>query len=71
MPRRESLRIELAATLAVGDGIHIRGYTADLTEKVQSMPAEHAQITEAKAGESIGLIVSDHVRIGAKVFLVI
>ena len=49
-------------TLAVGDTIHIKGHTSDLTETVDSIQIEHDQVQAAKKGDSIGLKVADHVR---------
>ena len=49
-------------TLAVGDTIHIKGHTSDLTETVDSIQIEHDQVQAAKKGDSIGVKVSDHVR---------
>ncbi len=49
-------------SLAVGDTIHIKGHTTDLTEKVDSIQIEHDQVSSAKKGESIGIKVVDHVR---------
>ncbi len=59
----EVAAIELAdGSLAVGDTIHIKGHTTDLTEKVDSIQIEHEQVQSAKKGASIGVKVSDHVR---------
>ncbi len=61
-------KLEVAAveltqgSLAVGDAIHIKGHTTDLTEKVDSIQIEHDQVSSAKKGESIGINVTDHVR---------
>ena len=61
-------KIEVAAieltegSLAVGDTIHIKGHTTDLTEKVDSIQIEHEQLQSAKKGDSIGIKVADHVR---------
>ncbi|NIA06120.1 MAG: hypothetical protein GWP14_00525 [Actinobacteria bacterium] len=49
-------------SLAVGDTIHIKGHTTDLTEPIQSIQIEHEQVQTAKKGDSIGITVSDHVR---------
>ncbi len=49
-------------TLSVGDTIHIKGHTTDLTQKVESMEIEHERIQTAKAGQAIGLKVDEHVR---------
>ena len=48
--------------LAVGDTIHIKGHTSDLTETVDSIQIEHDQVQAAKKGDSIGVKVADHVR---------
>ena len=59
----EVAAIELTeASLAVGDTIHIKGHTTDLTEKVDSIQIEHEQVQSAKKGDSIGIKVTDHVR---------
>lgn len=49
-------------TLSVGDTIHIKGHTTDLTQKIESMQIEHETVQSAKAGQSIGLRVKEHVR---------
>ncbi len=60
-----------AGELNTGDVIHIQGYTTDLEETITSMQIEHASVAEAKAGDSIGLKVSEKVRRGDKVFKVL
>ena len=62
--------IELTDTLKVGDMIHIKGATSDFTQKVDSMQVEHVGVPEAKAGESIGMKVKEHVRQHDQVFVV-
>ena len=57
--------------LNTGDVIHIQGHTTDLEETITSMQIEHASVSEAKAGDSIGLKVSEKVRRGDKVFKVL
>ncbi|MDI6689998.1 MAG: U32 family peptidase C-terminal domain-containing protein [Actinomycetota bacterium] len=54
--------VEITNTLSVGDTIHIKGHTTDLTQKVESMEIEHERIQTAKAGQAIGLKVDEHVR---------
>ena len=55
--------IELTdGSLAVGDTIHIKGSTTDLTEPIESIQIEHEQVQSAKKGDSIGVKVSNHVR---------
>ena len=60
--------IELTAALKVGDKIQIKGHTTELEMTVGSMQIDNAQVTEAKAGDSIGVKVSDKVRGGDKVY---
>ena len=60
--------IELTAALKVGDKIRIKGHTTDLEMTVDSMQIDNAQVTVAKAGDSIGVKVSDKVRSGDKVY---
>ena len=48
--------------LAVGDSIHIKGHTTDLSENVDSIQIEHEQVQSAKKGDSIGVKVVENVR---------
>lgn len=54
--------IDLSAPLSVGDKIHIIGPTTDFEQKVESMQIEHQNVQMAKAGQSIGMKVNEHVR---------
>ena len=56
--------------LKVGDTVHIKGNTTDITETVSSIQMEHEMIETAKKGDDIGLKVSQKVRGGDKVFVV-
>jgi len=60
--------IELSDTLKVGETIRIVGGETDFTQTVDSMEIEHKKVEEAKAGDSIGLKVSQKVREGYKVY---
>ncbi len=60
--------IELTAVLKVGDRIRIKGHTTDLEMNVDSMQIDNAQVQEAKAGDSIGVKLSDRVRSGDTVY---
>jgi translation elongation factor EF-1alpha len=40
--------------LAIGDTIHIKGHTSDVTTTIASMQVEHTKIENAKAGDAIG-----------------
>ena len=55
-------------SLKVGDKIRIKGATSDFKQKVASMQIEHEKVEEAKAGQSIGLKVKEHVREQDKVY---
>jgi len=54
--------IELTAALEVGNKIHIKGHTTDLEVIVDSMQISNVAVDEAKAGDSIGVKVSERVR---------
>ena len=63
--------IELSGGLKVGDRIHIKGHTTDLELTVESIQINNVNVTTAKAGDSIGIKVSDRVRRGDSVYKVI
>ncbi|MCM8801095.1 MAG: hypothetical protein NC912_03670 [Candidatus Omnitrophica bacterium] len=63
--------IELSDNLRVGDTIHIKGHSSDFTQKVDSMQIEHNSISEAKAGDIIGLKVIQKVHPRDKVYKVV
>ena len=60
--------IELTGSLNVGDKSRIKGHTTDLELTVGSMQIDNADVTTAKAGDSIGIKVPDHVRAGDHVY---
>ena len=62
--------IELSDSLKTGNTIHIVGGESDFMQEVGSMEAEHQKITEAKAGDSVGLKINQKVREGYKVYKV-
>lgn len=63
--------IELKAALSVGDRVFFKGPTTDLTQSVESMQIEHKNVTQARAGQSIGLKVDDRVRENDRVYKII
>jgi selenocysteine-specific translation elongation factor len=63
--------IELTAPLKLGYKIHIKGHTTDLELTVDSMQINNVDVEEAKAGDSVGIKVSERVRGGDTVCKVI
>lgn len=59
--------VELTGELKVGDKIRIHGHTTDMELIVVSMQIHNQDVTEAKAGDAVGLKVTDKVRHGDKV----
>lgn len=62
--------IELTATLNTGDKIRIKGHTTDLEMTVDSMQINNVNVNQAKAGDAIGIKVTDRVRRGDTVYKV-
>ena len=62
--------IQLTAPLKVGDRIHIAGHTTDIELTVDSMQINNGDVKEAKAGDAIGVKISDRVRSGDTVYKV-
>jgi translation initiation factor IF-2 len=59
-----------AGEVRVGDTIRFKGHTTDFNQRVDSMQVEHEPVTVARAGDSVGLQVADHVRDHDEVFKV-
>ena len=62
--------IKLTGELSEGDTIHIVGHTTDHTQSVQSMQLENETISEAQAGQEIGIKVLERVRPNDQVYKV-
>ena len=62
--------IELTGTIKQGDKIHIKGHTTDIEMVVESMQIDNANVTEARAGDAVGIKVSDRVRGGDRIYKV-
>ena len=62
--------IELTKALKVGDTIHIKGHTTDLELTIGSIQIDNVNVNEAKAGDSVGIKVTDRVRHGDIVYKV-
>lgn len=62
--------IELTDVLRTGDTVHIKGSSSDFTQAVESIQIEHASVPEAKAGDSVGIKVSQKAHPHDKVYKV-
>jgi len=58
-------------TIKKGDLLHYKGHTTDFTEEVVSMEIDNQAVDEAKAGDLVGLKVSQRVRPNDKVYKVV
>lgn len=67
--RLEVAGVELSDSLRMDDWIHFRGATTDFQQRVTSMQLNRRFINEAHAGQQIGILVADRVRVGDTVFL--
>lgn len=64
--------IELTAgELAIGDTIHIKGHTTDVTSKVESLQIEHTKLEKGAVGQSVGTRIAGKAREHDKVFKVV
>ena len=57
--------------IKVGDTIHFLGHTTDFSQKINSMQIEHDSVQTAKAGDNVGIKVSDRVRTHDHVYKVV
>ena len=60
-----------SGTIKKGDLLHYKGHTTDFTEEVSSMEIDNQPVQEAKAGDLVGLKVSQRVRPNDKVYKVV
>ncbi len=58
-----------AGTLAVGDEIHIKGFTTDTKVKVKSMQIEHESVEKAKKGDQVGIKCKEKCRRTDKIYI--
>ena len=62
--------MDLSGSLKIGDKVHIKGATTDFEQKIDSMQIDHAEVTEGKSGQSVGIKVKDACRQGDIVYKV-
>lgn len=60
--------IELKVGLKIGDQIHVIGPHNNFTQAVESMQIEHASVTQANAGDTAGLLVTQKIHPHDKFF---
>jgi putative protease len=63
--------VELSDILKVGDTIHIKGHASDFNQTVDSIQIEHKNVSEAKAGDLVGIKVIQKVHPHDKVYKII
>ena len=63
--------IDLNGLVRVGDRIKIKGHTTAMEMTVESMQINNALVNEARAGDSVGIKVSERVRKGDSVYKVV
>lgn len=63
--------VVLEGPLSVGDTIHIKGHTSDFTQPVDSIQIEHETVDKADKGDSVGIRVTEHVRVHDSVYRVV
>jgi putative protease len=54
--------VELTAPLKIGETIYLKGHTTDFQQLVESMQVDRQPVTEAQAGQSVGIKVQDRCR---------
>ena len=57
--------------LAVGDTLHIKGHTTDVTVTVESMQVDHKPVDKASKGDDVGVKIDEKVREHDTVFKVV
>jgi len=62
--------VELTAPVKMGDKIHIKGHTTDMELTVDSMQINNVDVKQAKAGDLVGIKVTERVRRGDIVYKV-
>ena len=60
-----------SGSIKKGDMLHYKGHTTDFTEEVSSMEIDNQPVEEAKAGDLVGIKVSQRVRPNDKVYKVV
>jgi len=67
-PHVQAAVIKLKGALIRGNTVKIKGHTTDFTQVINSMQIGRVDISTAKKGDEIGLLVNSRARQGDKVF---
>jgi translation elongation factor EF-1alpha len=59
---------KVESDFSVGDTIHVKGHTTDVTQMVDSIQVDHKPVQSAKKGESVGIKAKDRIRKGDIVY---
>jgi len=62
--------LKLQSSLSIGDTIRIKGHTSDFKQKISSMQVDGKDISSAKKGDEVGLLVKKRVRVHDTVYKV-
>lgn len=68
LAQSRAMTLILEAPLAVGETIRVKGYTTDLTQKVDHMELNRQSVQSGTPGEAVGVSVADRVRVGDAVY---
>jgi selenocysteine-specific translation elongation factor len=63
--------IELTGELNMGDLIRIKGHTTDIELAVSSIQIDNNSVLSAKAGDAVGIKVTERVRPGDTVYKIV
>lgn len=63
--------ITLSGDVSLGDRVRISGHTTDFEQEITSMQIEHQDVSEARAGDEVGIKVTSRARPGDSVYRVL
>lgn len=66
--RQGAATLVLEAPLSMGETIRVKGFTTDLTQKVEHLEVNHRSVASAVAGEGVGIKLADRARVGDAVY---
>ena len=66
--RQGAATLVLEAALSLGETIRVKGFTTDLTQKVDHLEVNHRSVPGAVPGEGVGIKLADRARVGDAVY---